>query len=678
VSAFASPPPGLPGASRSGGAPLEPPRRRGMTLRFLLAALGIILLSGGATAAIALNEVGRLVEALQQHKPIKVAPGVLAPTSNGAPQTLLLVGNDERAQTQYYLHQVEPHSNEMLLVRIDPSQPTISMLSIPRELKVPIDKPDGEVEENRINSAFTYGWENGGGTVGGVQLMVKTIEQTLGLEINHVFVTNFHKFEKAVNAMGCVYMTVDKRYEHTNEPGGEQYFEIHLKPGYQKLCGTQALEFVANRHESTSLIRDARDQRFLLQTKTEYGPSLFENREKFERIFGKYVESTLENEEQILQLLYLLIESVGKPVRQVEFHVTLGVNFNNVNVDTATPEQIHEAVTSFLEGTASITNQHLHVPAHSAQIPHSQSTSLGFALTPTTSTELEEARAQALNLPFPLEYPRARDSYAEAEPDELRLYQIHDQQGRAYPIYTIVISRGVLGQFYDVQGTTWTHPPLLSKPEQTVHLGSRTYELFYAGEHLSTIAWREHGAVYWIENTLTNNVSPQAMLAVAEQTVPVAPSGRQPVVPARTLPPRNVDLAPRPTATSTFSKIGTILGFAGVVVVAVLAMFLFVRQRQIKLLRDQIADALVLEARQRPLLASAGLGAGSLASDTPPVEAALTIHRARRLRRPVVFAIAAVALIAVALALAFTLLETNLIIDHHTDSPPVSHHARTP
>jgi len=183
---------------------------------------------------------------------------------------------------------------------------------------VPIDKPDGEVEENRINSAYTYGWENGGGTAGGVKLMVETIKHALGLTVNRVFITNFHKFAEAINAMGCVYTTVDKRYYHHNEPGGEQYFEINLQPGYQKLCGLEALEFVANRHESTSLIRDARDQRLLLEAKAEYGSSLLEHREKFERIFGKYVESTLAGEEQILQLLDLLIEAAGKPVRQVD------------------------------------------------------------------------------------------------------------------------------------------------------------------------------------------------------------------------------------------------------------------------------------------------------------------------------------------------------------------------
>ncbi|HYB22487.1 MAG TPA: LCP family protein, partial [Solirubrobacteraceae bacterium] len=439
-------------AAPASAVPAEPARRRWwLAWRVLAAAVGVVAISGGATAAIALNEVSRLTEALEQNKPVKVASDVLAPTRRGGPETLLLVGNDERAapRDNPLAGPVLPHSNEMLLVRIDPDRPTIAMLSIPRELKVPIDKPDGEVEENRFNSAFTYGWENGGGTAGGVRLMLETIKRVLGITVNHVFITNFHKFAEAVNAMGCVYMTVDKHYYHSNsEPGAEQYFEINLPPGYQKLCGREALEFVANRHESTSLIRDARDQRFLLETKAEYGASLFANREKFERIFGKYVASTLGNEEEILQLLYLLIESAGKPVRQVDFHVSLEPTF-----DSATPEQIHEAVTSFMTGTTAISHQalvspHPHAAAHRASSHHSSAGAAGldFALTPTTGEELAQARAQAPNLPFPLEYPRERDSFAGAEPDELRVYDIHDLHGGVHPIYCIVIDRGELGQ----------------------------------------------------------------------------------------------------------------------------------------------------------------------------------------------------------------------------------------
>ena len=252
------------------------------------------LLAGGATYVLARNEVGKVVEALGQTKAVKVAPKVLAPTSKGAPETLLLIGNDERPPPKDNPSgSVLPHSNEMLLVRIDPSKPTISMLSIPRELQVTFTAPNGEVITNRINSAYTYGYRTrrhlrrGQAHARNDQTRARhSVSTTCSL-------TNFKKFKRAVDEMGCVYMTVDKRYYHVNEPGGEQYFEINLQPGYQRLCGKEALEFVANRHENTSLIRDARDQRFLLEVKAEYGATLFENREKFERILGKAVETDL-------------------------------------------------------------------------------------------------------------------------------------------------------------------------------------------------------------------------------------------------------------------------------------------------------------------------------------------------------------------------------------------------
>jgi LCP family protein required for cell wall assembly len=576
-----------------------------MAKRVLLAAIGIVLIAGGATYAIARNEVSRVVEALDETKAVKVAPKVLAPTSKGAPETLLLIGNDERTHTT--TAPVLPHSNEMLLVRIDPSKPTISMLSIPRELQVTFTAPNGEVITNRINSAYTYGFEDGKGTSGGVKLMVETIKRVLGIGvINHVFVTNFKKFEHAVDEMGCVYMTVDKRYYHVNEPGGEQYFEINLQPGYQRLCGKQALEFVANRHESTSLIRDARDQRFLLEVKAEYGATLFENREKFERILGKAVETDLHGEETVLQLLELLVESAGKPVRQVPFNVNLLPTY-----DTASEQQIHESVQSFLNGTAPIRKPRLTTSTHTTSHSH-HSRNVRVLLTPTTTSELEEARSQAPRLPFPLEYPRGRDSFGGAEPDTLRVYDIRDQHRHLHKIYTIVIDRGGLGQFYDVQGTSWTDPPLLSNPGQTVHVGSRTYELFYAGEQVRVIAWHENDAVYWIENTLTNNVSPQAMLAMAEQTLPVisvhsTPSSNT----TATHVPSSVDLAPRAAATTSLeSKIGALLGFVGLGVVALLSLFVLTRQRELNVLREQVTHALALEARQRPLLAGGGGGGG--------------------------------------------------------------------
>ena len=73
------------------------------------------------------------------------------------------------------------------------------------------------------------------------------------------------------------------------------------------------------------------------------------------------METDLHGEEQVLQLLELLVESAGKPVRQVPFHVTL-----LPTVDTATPEQINEAVQSFLNGTAAIPTRKLNQAVNAA------------------------------------------------------------------------------------------------------------------------------------------------------------------------------------------------------------------------------------------------------------------------------------------------------------------------
>jgi LCP family protein required for cell wall assembly len=583
-----------------------------MAKRVALGGLGVVLISAAATAVLALNELDKVVEALGQNRAVKLAPQLLAPTSRGGPETLLLVGDDRRPPPKSNPGGfVLPHSNEMLLVRIDPSKPTISMMSIPRELQVAIRPPGAQPVVNRINAAYT---------IGGIQLMTETIKRVLGVSVNHVFVVTFPKFKRAVDEMGCIYLTVDRRYHHVNEPGGEQYFEINLQPGYQRLCGRQALEFVANRHEDTSLTRDARDQRFLLEAKTQYGSTLFENRAKFERILGRAVETDLHGTGQVLDLLALLVQSQGKPVRQVHFQVNLLPTY-----DTATPQQIHESVQSFLSGTAAISRAPLH-RALTAARPHRHGRPTGLALEPTPSSALVPARSAAPNLPFQLEYPRTRHSYAGAGGDTLRLYDVRDQHGHVHPIYAIVVDSAPLGAFYDVQGTSWADPPLLSNPSETAHVGSRTYELFYVGEQIRTVAWREGGATYWVQNTLTNSVGPREMLAIAEQTVPVISSGPSPTV---TIPsPSSVRLpAPAARPTSLTVKLGSLMALFSLAALALLAFQVLRRHRELQTLREQVSRAMALEARQRPLLATATVAGSSSPASTP---SGRTIYRAPR------------------------------------------------
>jgi LCP family protein required for cell wall assembly len=606
MSTVATPPPLPPqGLPPLDPLPPEPPRRPWwLARRVAIGAVGIVALVAAASAMLARNEVSNVVAALHQNAPVKVAANVIPQAGSGEPETLLLVGNDERRPTAAD-PEVLPHSNEMLLVRIDPSKPTIAMLSIPRELWVPFTRLNGQVEENRINSAYTFGYEEGGkSTSAGVKLMVETLTNDIGITPNLVFVTNFKRFRRAVDEMGCVYMTVDKRYHHINEPGGEQYFEINLQPGYQKLCGKEALEYVANRHESTSLIRDARDQRFLLEVKAEYGPTLFENREKFERIVGKAVETDLHSEAQVLQLLELLAESAGKPVRQVHFQVGSCAGTCPAGDLTATPQQIEEAAHSFLEGTAPLAPHHLHGPprpghgGHHHRAPPPPEPSLG--LSPTPATTLAEARAIAPRLPFAVQAPRVQVATAESEPDEVRRYDIRGPGSQLYPTYVIVVDQGELGQFYDVQGSAWTASPLLSDALQEIHVGPRVYSLYYDGEHLKTIAWREGNAAYWVENTLTNNLSPQQMLAIAQQTQPVIHTAAPGATRAAALTPHTFKLPPPAARPATeLAQLGALLGFVALAVVVALAGVGIARQRKLRALREQVTQAMELEAASR-------------------------------------------------------------------------------
>ena len=125
-------------------------------------------------------------------------------------------------------------------------------MSIPRDLKVEIPG----YGTGKFNEAYAYG---------GPKLTLQTVKQLTGLPINHVVNVDFLGFVRAVYAIGCVYVDVDRRYFHSNAglPASEQYAEINVQPGYQLLCGKKALQYVRYRHTDTDLVRSARQQDFI-------------------------------------------------------------------------------------------------------------------------------------------------------------------------------------------------------------------------------------------------------------------------------------------------------------------------------------------------------------------------------------------------------------------------------
>ena len=88
-------------------------------------------------------------------------------------------------------------------------------------------------------------------------------------------------------------------------PGG--YAVIDIDPGYQKLCGSDALDYVRYRHLDNDLIRAARQQSFLGEAKNQIGVgSVFSDRKELLKIFGSSVRTDIESNSAILSLLRLV------------------------------------------------------------------------------------------------------------------------------------------------------------------------------------------------------------------------------------------------------------------------------------------------------------------------------------------------------------------------------------
>ncbi|MFM9076854.1 MAG: LCP family protein, partial [Solirubrobacterales bacterium] len=142
----------------------------------------------------------------------------------GGPQPIALSGSDVR--TGGGASPGDPgRSDTTILLRLDPESDQIAMLSIPRDLKVEIPG----VGTDKFNAAYAYG---------GTKLTLQTIRELTGLEINHVINVDFQGFAMAIDAIGCVFVDVDRDYYNSNvgKAASEMYAEIDIDPGYQKLC----------------------------------------------------------------------------------------------------------------------------------------------------------------------------------------------------------------------------------------------------------------------------------------------------------------------------------------------------------------------------------------------------------------------------------------------------------
>jgi LCP family protein required for cell wall assembly len=223
---------------------MSPGRRKRLTL-MIVVALVLVVAMAATGVLVGYRYADRLVGKGKE----RVAN--LIPAAAGAPVNILVVGSDSRTGlSKRELGKIKTtqvdggRTDTIIVVHISPRRKKAVMVSIPRDLRVTING-----QTNKINAAYS---------LGGPDLLVKTVQEATGLPIHHYVEVDFAGFLKVVDALGGVKLC--NRTKHTLD---DYYANLHMPPGCQQMNGIQALAFVRARHIDSDFGRIQRQQEFI-------------------------------------------------------------------------------------------------------------------------------------------------------------------------------------------------------------------------------------------------------------------------------------------------------------------------------------------------------------------------------------------------------------------------------
>jgi LCP family protein required for cell wall assembly len=213
------------------------------------------LLSGAIGASAYFLPLVAVVRQTGQVQDLSTPSPSATPVAPGAPFTLLLLGSDDdlKFDPNHVLTQ------SMILVRVDPTTSQVTMLSLPRDLWVPLST--GGVD--RIDTAYSYG---------GAAAAVSTVEHDFNVKVDQYAWIGLKGLIQVIDLVGGVDVptmnpVMDDYYPadiNTSNPYG--YYRVAVLPGPQHLDGPHSLEYVRSRHSDLrgDFGRSARQQQVLL------------------------------------------------------------------------------------------------------------------------------------------------------------------------------------------------------------------------------------------------------------------------------------------------------------------------------------------------------------------------------------------------------------------------------
>jgi LCP family protein required for cell wall assembly len=226
-----------------------------------------LLLSGTAGAAayflpVVVAGVGQTGQTVVV--PPSISPGAKvtpAPsTAPGAPFTVLLLGSDD--DSKFNADHVLTQS--MILVRVDPASKKVTMMSIPRDLWLPLSTGGS----GKADWAYSYG---------GPAAAMATVQRNFHVHIDEYAWVGLKGLIKLIDLLGGVDLFItnpvlDDAYPDDISGGFLYgYKTVAVLPGAQHLDGSRALQYVRSRHNDINgdFGRSARQQQVLLAMKVK-------------------------------------------------------------------------------------------------------------------------------------------------------------------------------------------------------------------------------------------------------------------------------------------------------------------------------------------------------------------------------------------------------------------------
>lgn len=156
-------------------------------------------------------------------------------------------------------------TDTIILASIKPSTKQIALLSIPRDLYVPVPGH----EWRKINSANALGMA---GSRDGGALTSKVIENIFDLDVHYWVRIDFNMFTQLIDELGGIELYVEKGFIDHSFPGPNFSFQaLRFDKGLQIMDGNRALKFARSRHgtndEGSDFARARRQQKVLFAIK---------------------------------------------------------------------------------------------------------------------------------------------------------------------------------------------------------------------------------------------------------------------------------------------------------------------------------------------------------------------------------------------------------------------------